>query len=52
MLPLVLRHDALEDGFDDIPELGVLFLQQDNETSALGVEGRWDILNGGGEDLL
>ncbi len=44
VLPLVLGNKCLEDLGHDVPELGVLFLQQDHEAGGLGVERGWDIL--------
>ena len=36
---LLSRHDSLENILGDIPQLGVLLLQQDDYACGLGVEG-------------
>lgn len=52
VLPGVLGHNGLQDVAHDVPELVVLVLQQEHETGRLGVEGRRDVLDELGDDLL
>ena len=49
---LLSWYDGLENLLSDIPKLDVLLFQQDNHSCRLGVEGRRDMEEGFGDDLL
>jgi hypothetical protein len=52
VLPGGLGDDGLQDIADNVPELVVLVLEQEHETSGLGVERGGDVLDELRDDLL
>lgn len=52
MLELVRRQHGLVDLRDHVPKLGVLLVQDDDDSGGLGVEGAGDMLDSLRDELL
>lgn len=52
LLPAGLGNDGLEDGAGDVPELGVLGAEEDEQAVGLGVERGWGVEGGLLDELL
>lgn len=50
--PLGFWDDWLQDILVKVPELAVLVTGEEDNAGRLGVEGGWDVLDDGGEDLV